>query len=204
MLGGASYVAAPMGGTRGGTAVDGMPDYLCHADARAGMPRRSQAHEPALPRLSTGLFRAARRRGFHYQIGFHVIPERSGKGFCTVSGRVEPRHLNLHGAVHGGVYATILDTAMGGSVVSLLAEGETAATVSLTVRFLRPAREGEVLTAVGKVLRRGRHIAFAEADLVGHDGQQLGRADGTWYIWSSSETPPADRRPGGPSRRRSS
>ena len=165
------------------------------------MPRRPEA--PA-HRLSTDLFRAARRRGFHYQVGFHVVPERSGTGFCTVSGRVEPRHLNLHGAVHGGVYATILDTAMGGSVVSLLAQGETAATTSLTVQFLRAAREGEVLTAVGKVLRRGRHIAFAEGELVGRDGQQLARADGTWYIWSGSETRQARGRREPFSRRRPS
>ena len=158
---------------------------------------RTTANPPR--RLSSDLFRAARRRGFHYQVGFHVVPERSGKGFCTVSGRVEPRHLNIHGAVHGGVYATILDTAMGGSVVSLLADGETAATTSLYVEFLQAAAEGEVLTAVGKVLRRGRHIAFAEGTLRGSDGRQLSRADGTWYIWSATPSAPAGRRP---SRRR--
>ena len=167
------------------------------------MPRRSSASEPHPSRLSSDLFRAARRRGFHYQVGFHVVPERSGKGFCTVSGRVEPRHLNLHGAVHGGVYATILDTAMGGSVVSLLADGETTATTSLHIEFLRAAKEGEVLTAVGQVLRRGRHVAFAEGNLVGTHGEQLSRAAGTWYIWSGSPSPPTagrrPRRPGRPS-----
>jgi len=168
------------------------------------MPARSRAPDSPPSRLSSDLFRAARRRGFHYQVGFRVVPERSGRGFCTVSGRVEPRHLNLHGAVHGGVYATILDTAMGGSVVSLLAPGETAATTSLYVEFLRAAREGDLLTAVGKVLRRGQHIAFAEGSLVGSDGEQLSRADGTWYIWSASEPSAARTRRSPPARRRSS
>ena len=89
--------------------------------------------------------------------------------------------------MHGGVYATILDTAMGGSVVSLLVDDETTATTSLYVEFLRTARQGEVLTARGKVLRRGRHIAFAEGDLVGSDGERLSQGHGTWYIWSAAE-----------------
>jgi uncharacterized protein (TIGR00369 family) len=168
------------------------------------MRRRSRAPKRLPSRLSSDLFRAARRRGFHYQVGFRVLPERSGRGFCTVSGRVEPRHLNLHGAVHGGVYATILDTAMGGAVVSLLAAGETAATTSLYLEFLRAAREGELLTAVGKVLRRGQHIAFAEGNLVGSDGEQLSRADGTWYIWSASEPSAAGTKRSAGARRRPS
>jgi len=79
-----------------------------------------------------------------------------------VTGKVEHRHLNINGVVHGGVYATILDTAMGAAVVTLLGPGETTATTSLYVEFLRAAREGDHLTARGGVLRRGRHIAFVE------------------------------------------
>jgi uncharacterized protein (TIGR00369 family) len=119
------------------------------------------------------------------------VAEKSGRGLCTVSGPVEARHLNINGVVHGGVYATILDTAMGGSVVSLLGEDETAATTSLYVEFLRAAREGEVLTAVGRVLRRGRHLAFAEGDLIGNGGERLSQGRGTWYIRSATERSPA-------------
>ena len=67
-----------------------------------------------------------------------------------MSGLVEPRHLNINGVVHGGVYATILDTAMGGAVVTMLDEDETTATTSLYVEFLRPAREGQTLRARGR------------------------------------------------------
>ncbi len=151
------------------------------------MRRREHLPEPRPTPPSPDLFRAARRGGFHHEVGFRVLPEKSGHGFCTVSGHVERRHLNINGVVHGGVYATILDTAMGGSVVSLLVDDETTATTSLYVEFLRTARQGEVLTARGKVLRRGRHIAFAEGDLVGSDGERLSQGHGTWYIWSAAE-----------------
>ena len=157
------------------------------------MPRRALPPEPRPTRPSPDLYRAARRGGFHHEVGFRIIPEKSGHGFCTVAGRVEHRHLNINGVVHGGVYATILDTAMGGSVVSLLNEQETTATTSLYVEFLRAAREGEVLSARGDVLRRGRHVAFAEGELVGSAGERLSQARGTWYIWSSADrsSPPA-------------
>jgi uncharacterized protein (TIGR00369 family) len=133
---------------------------------------------------------AARRGGFHNEVGFRIDARRSGEGFVTVTGKVERRHLNINGVVHGGVYATILDTAMGASVVSLLSDGETTATTSLYVEFLRAAREGETLTARGDVLRRGRHIAFAEGNLFGADGRRFSQARGTWYIWSKAESPP--------------
>jgi len=151
------------------------------------MRRAPRPPEPRPTRPSPDLFRAARRGGFHQEVGFRVLAEKSGRGYCTVSGHVEQRHLNINGIVHGGVYATILDTAMGGSVVSLLTEDETTATTSLYVEFLRAARQGDVLTAVGRVLRRGRHIAFAEGNLVGAGGERLSQARGTWYIWSASE-----------------
>jgi len=154
------------------------------------MPRRSRRPPPRPTAPTPDLLRAA-RQGFHHEVGFRVVAAQSGAGVCTVTGRVERRHLNINGVVHGGVYATILDTAMGAAVVSDLAPGETTATTSLYVEFLRAAREGDTLTARGRIQRRGRHIAFVEGELTGADGQRLSQARGTWYIWS----PEPDRRP---------
>ncbi|MCI4334217.1 MAG: PaaI family thioesterase [Thermoplasmata archaeon] len=125
--------------------------------------------------------------GFHSEVGFSVDLAHSGPGFCAVDGVVEPRHLNINGVVHGGVYATILDTAMGGAVVSLLREGEVTATTSLYIEFLRPAGSGERLSARGEVVRRGRHLAFAEGKLEDGEGRRLSQAHGTWYIWAASD-----------------
>jgi len=154
------------------------------------MPRRPSAPDPRPIVPMPTLLRAARLGGFHHEVGFRIDSEGSRRGICTVTGRVEHRHLNINGVVHGGVYATILDTAMGAAVVSLLREGETTATTSLYVEFLRAAREGDTLTARGEVLRRGRHIAFVEGNLYGADGRRLSQARGTWYIWSSDAPPP--------------
>lgn len=148
------------------------------------MPRRQLPPGPHPVAPSPNFLHQPRLGGFHHEVGFRIDPDHSGHGVVTILGKVEPRHLNINGVVHGGVYATILDTAMGGAVFSTLHEGETTATTSLYLEFLRAAREGETLIARGKVLRRGRHIAFAEGDLFGRDGRQFSQARGTWYIWS--------------------
>jgi uncharacterized protein (TIGR00369 family) len=145
---------------------------------------------PPLPDLAHAI-----RHGFHHEVGFKIDLARSGRGTSTVTGRVEPRHLNINSVVHGGVYATILDTAMGAAVISVLNPGETAATTSLYIDFLRAAREGDPLTARGEVLRRGRHFVFAQGDLYGEGGRRLGQARGTWYIWAVEPPAPARKRP---------
>jgi uncharacterized protein (TIGR00369 family) len=154
------------------------------------VPRRAPEPEPRPTPTLPNLLAASRLHGFHTEVGFHIDPHRSGHGYVTVSGKVEPWHLNINGVVHGGVYATILDTAMGAAVITHLGEGETTATTSLYVEFLRAARAGETLTARGDVLRRGRHIAFAEGNLYGSDGRRFSQARGTWYIWSQAESRP--------------
>ncbi len=125
--------------------------------------------------------------GFHKESGFEIEPEGTGDGVCVVVGRVETRHLNINGVVHGGVYATILDTAMGGAVVSILKGDEVTATTSLYVEFLRPAQEGQTLRAEGRLVRRGRHLAFVDGSLTDGTGVLLSQARGTWYIWSAAD-----------------
>jgi uncharacterized protein (TIGR00369 family) len=149
------------------------------------MARGAEPQSPKPVKVPSGW--ADRLGGFHQEVGFRVDPAETREGHCVVGGKVEARHLNINGVVHGGVYATILDTAMGGAVVTMLDEDETTATTSLYVEFLRPAREGQVLRARGEVVRRGRHLAFVEGNLFDGDGTRLSQAHGTWYIWSSSD-----------------
>jgi uncharacterized protein (TIGR00369 family) len=141
--------------------------------------------------------------GFHRSVGFSVDPAATGAGVCVVSGVVKARHLNINGVVHGGVYATILDTAMGGAVVTTLREDEVTATTSLYVEFLRPAQKGVTLRARGEVVRRGRHLAFVEGNLYDGEGVRLSQAHGTWYIWSAGDGTWMTRPPKRPARSRS-
>lgn len=73
------------------------------------------------------------------------------------------------GVVHGGVIASLLDTAAAFAIITLLSAQEQATTVSLTVNYLRPLTEGKA-TAVGRVLRAGRRLLTVSAEVLDDRG----------------------------------
>jgi uncharacterized protein (TIGR00369 family) len=95
-------------------------------------------------------------------------------------------HLNLFGTLHGGLIATLADTATGLAMLTSLDDGMTHVTTSLSVTFLAPARSGTV-TARGRVLKRGRRFGYAEADVVDADGALLARAAATFSVMPERE-----------------
>ena len=83
--------------------------------------------------------------------------------------------------VHGGLVATILDTAMGGACWSLLADDESFLTADLRVEFMRSARPG-TLRCNGKVVQRNRRVAFCSAELHDAEGTLLASSRCTQII----------------------
>jgi uncharacterized protein (TIGR00369 family) len=81
---------------------------------------------------------------------------------------IEPgeQHYNPIGTVHGGVAATLLDSAMGAAVHSTLPEGTAYVTLEVKFNLVRPitADTGRVL-AEGRVIHRGKTVATVEASL---------------------------------------
>ena len=96
----------------------------------------------------------------------------------------EHRHYNPIGSVHGGVMATLLDTAAACSVHSTLAPGERYTSLDLTVKFLRPVTtDSGRLHCEGSVLQRGRRTALAEARLYDAHGRLVAHATSTCMIF---------------------
>ena len=83
--------------------------------------------------------------------------------------------------VHGGMVATLLDTAMGAACASTLTDDQGFLTADLHVEFYRPARPGR-LRADGRVVQRTRRIAFCAAELTDADGQLLASARCTQIV----------------------
>jgi uncharacterized protein (TIGR00369 family) len=108
-----------------------------------------------------------------------------GNGTCSVTCTVSADHLNAGGVAHGGLHSTMLDSALGGALVSLIKREEWCATAQLDISFLNAANVGDVLVAEGKVLRRGKNLAHCDGILLNQDGQIIATAKGTWAIWAS-------------------
>lgn len=110
---------------------------------------------------------------------------RAERGTVTVQMRAQSFHYNPLGSVHGGMIATLMDTAAGCSVHSTLAVGEFYTSLDLTTKFLRPATvESGLLTCAGKVVSRGRRTALAEAQLTDESGRVLAHATSSCMIFS--------------------
>jgi uncharacterized protein (TIGR00369 family) len=82
-------------------------------------------------------------------------------------------HYNPLGTVHGGVFATLLDSAAGCATHSLLPVGVGYTSLDLTVKFLRPITvrtvEAGPLRCIGTVTHLGTRTALAQAELRGPD-----------------------------------
>jgi uncharacterized protein (TIGR00369 family) len=73
-------------------------------------------------------------------------------------------HLNPAGTVHGGVLATLVDTAMGLAARSRIGDEDVPATTQLTIAYLAAAQAGDlVITAA--VRKRGAHLLLCDADI---------------------------------------
>jgi uncharacterized protein (TIGR00369 family) len=83
--------------------------------------------------------------------------------------------------VHGGMVATLLDTAMGGACWTVLDEAESFLTADLRVEFMRSARPG-TLRADGRVVQRNRRVAFCSAELFDAEGELLATSRCTQII----------------------
>lgn len=83
------------------------------------------------------------------------------------------------GVLHGGVTATLIDTAMAFAVRTRLGPTEPTATIDLTVHYLRPHIDGK-FTCTAKVVRAGRRIFTVSADVVNEDGKHIATAVSTY------------------------
>ena len=84
---------------------------------------------------------------------------------------------NPIGLVHGGLLCTLLDSAAGCAVHTLLPAGVGYSSIEIKVSFLAPVRaDSGTLEAEGRALRVGRQVAFAEAHARTPDGMLVGHA----------------------------
>jgi len=92
-------------------------------------------------------------------------------------------HYNAVGTVHGGVISTILDTAMGCTLMSTLASEFTFTTLELKVNFIKAVTQNTgKMIAIGKIIHAGRTTAMIEASLIDENGKIYAHGTSTCLI----------------------
>jgi uncharacterized protein (TIGR00369 family) len=130
-------------------------------------------------------------------VGFDLVEV--GEGRASFELDPAERHYNPLGTVHGGIAATLLDSAMGVAVHTTLKEGETYTTLELKVNFVRAITESTGrIVASGSVIHRGGRVATAEARLTDADGRLLAHGTSTCLMLKGGPASGGDVQPPAP------
>jgi uncharacterized protein (TIGR00369 family) len=106
-----------------------------------------------------------------------------GAGRVVFSALPAEYHYNPLGTVHGGLAATLLDSALGSAIHSTLPAGTGYATLEIKINFLRPiTHETGTVYCEGKVIHVGRRIGTAEGRVTDASGKLYAHATSTCII----------------------
>ena len=114
-------------------------------------------------------------------LGFELVSIDPDAGTIEVAFSATDQFLNPAGVIQGGFLAAMLDDTMGPALVATLGPGQFAPTSDLHVQFLRPARPGRLIGR-GRVVRRGRDVAFLTGELADASGELVAVATATAQI----------------------
>jgi uncharacterized protein (TIGR00369 family) len=125
----------------------------------------------------------ARTNLFWRTLGVEV--EDAGEGWVRLSVPIRDELRNAAGApLHGGVYAALVDMAVGGALSTVhddAAGGVGQTTLDLNVSFVAAASQGAI-RAEGRILKRGRSVAFGEARITDAQERLLAIGRATYMI----------------------
>ena len=116
-----------------------------------------------------------------------VLLGREFVSFDVAAGTAELRFLarpefrNRRGHVQGGMLAAMLDSTLAAPLLRTLAANESIVTIEMKVSYVRPAAVGPIL-ATGRIVERGRSIAFLAGELRNEAGELIAAGTGTFRI----------------------
>jgi uncharacterized protein (TIGR00369 family) len=117
-------------------------------------------------------------------LGFDLIEV--GDGLAVFQGVPDSRYYNPMGTVHGGWYATLLDSALGCAVHTKLPAGRAYTTAELSVNIVRSAsNKTGPLRAIGQVIHSGKQMATAEAKILDEQGRLYAHATTTCFVFDA-------------------
>lgn len=122
--------------------------------------------------------------GFIENLGVEKGPY--GQGRSTLSITVGPEHMSPTRTVHGAVLYGLADTTMGSAIWTLLSEGETCATISCSIDYLRAVRDGR-LVCEAEVVSKSRRTVLARAVIRNGVGEPIAQASAAFWIGPADE-----------------
>jgi acyl-CoA thioesterase len=123
--------------------------------------------------------RTARSIPFLKHLGIRLV--RLGHGRSEIKLNVTRSLTQSKGIAHGGVAASLIDSAIGFALHTMIKPGEMTTTVEMKVNYLAPVPPG-VLRASGKIIHRGKRIAVGEGEVRNREGILVAKGLATYII----------------------
>lgn len=115
-------------------------------------------------------------------LDFTIIEASAGR--AVFQGTPLAQHLNPLGTIHGGWIATLLDSALGCAIHTMMPVGRSYTTAELGVNYVKAVTpKVQRVRAEGKVIHCGRQLATAEARVLGPDGTLYAHATTTCLVF---------------------
>jgi uncharacterized protein (TIGR00369 family) len=120
--------------------------------------------------------------GMSELIGFRLVEVSAGRAVIVAT--PGPQHYNGIGIVHGGLAATLLDSALGVAINSMMPAGKVFTTVEMKINYVRPIRgeTGEV-TCAANVIHVGGRMATAEGRVEDANGKLYAHGTATCMLF---------------------
>ncbi len=112
-------------------------------------------------------------------LGLELLEIDPGAGIARMAFRATDALCNKWGGIQGGMVAAMLDDAMAIAIGMTLEWGQISPTLEMKTNFLAAAKPGRIL-AEGRVIRRGKSVAFVEAELSNEDGALVATGSSTF------------------------
>ena len=126
-------------------------------------------HQASAPDWESRVRASFARQSFVASLGAGI--ERAVPGEIHIALPHSPAHSQQHGFLHGGVVASILDSACGYAALSLLPSDREVLTIEFKINFLSPAR-GERFLAVGRVVKPGRTVTVCAGEVIATENER--------------------------------
>ncbi|WP_421384417.1 PaaI family thioesterase [Bacillus salacetis] len=141
----------------------------------------SEADLNVLKQMLEGVRRKQNSENGSYIGAALAMEKKSGDNICEVTIPITPLTYNSLEIVHGGITATLVDTAMGTLANQLLPEGFGAVTTNLNVHYLAPGRQGN-LTARGTLVHKGSKTLVIDGKVFSDDGKTVAHSTGSFFV----------------------
>jgi uncharacterized protein (TIGR00369 family) len=128
------------------------------------------------PAYLTALYATVNASGYPAHFPFRLIDVTTDG--ATVELDIDERHLQPFGIVHGGVIATLIDTATFWAGFGVIPEEAGLVNVDLKLNYLQSVARGRLI-ATGSCIRAGRSLSYTEARVTTGEGSLIAHGTST-------------------------